>query len=427
MKKVKLGIVGLGARGYGVLRDVIMKNEKITVTAVCDLYADRVADARKLLVDNGMAEPFGTEKYMELLAREDVDAVYIACSWEYHNEVAIQAMKHGKIAALEVGGAYSLDELDELVKTYESTKTPLMFMENCCFNRDELLATAIVRDGKLGRVVHCSGAYAHDLRYEVSQGNIIRHYRLRNYTARNSENYPTHELGPIAKLMNINRGNRMVSLVSVASVGGAGLEQYLVDHPELIEQDPTLAGRRFRQGDIVNTIITCAGGETIMLKLDTTLPRYYSREFTVRGTKGFYSMDWNGVYLDGMEHGGCDAVENGKMIIDNAKEYEKDYLHKCWDLTEEEKEAGHGGMDCVLWNYFIDAVLEGKEMPIDVYDAASWMAITALSEYSIAMGGAPQAIPDYTNGKWIIREPKDVVDFSECGFMQKKAENCESK
>lgn len=426
MEKVRLGIIGVGARGYGVLRDVIIKNERIAVTAVCDLYADRVADAQKLVVDSGKAEPFGTEKYIELLEREDVDAVYIACSWEYHNEVAIQAMKHGKTAALEVGGAYSLDELDELVKTYESTKTPLMFMENCCFNREELLATAIARDGKLGRVVHCSGAYAHDLRDEITQGNIIRHYRLRNYTARNSENYPTHELGPIAKLMNINRGNRMISLVSVASLGGAGLEQYVADHPELVEKDPTLAGRRFRQGDIVNTIITCAGGETIMLKLDTTLPRPYSREFTVRGTKGFYSMDMNAVYTDGMPHGGIDAVENNRMIMDNAKEYEKDYLHECWHLTDEEKDAGHGGMDYILWNCFIDAILEGKEMPIDVYDAASWMAITALSEYSIAMGGAPQAIPDYTNGKWIIREPKDVVDFSNCGFMKKRAESCEN-
>ena len=71
--------------------------------------------------------------------------------------------------------------------------------------------------GKIGKVVHCHGSYAHDLRNEISSGNIIRHYRLRNYTARNSENYPTHELGPIAKLLNIHRGNRMLSLVSVSS------------------------------------------------------------------------------------------------------------------------------------------------------------------------------------------------------------------
>ncbi|MBQ8372240.1 MAG: Gfo/Idh/MocA family oxidoreductase [Clostridia bacterium] len=420
MKKVRVAVVGLGQRGYYVTKLILLNNNKIEITALCDLYEDRVEEAAKLLTDKGLEKPFGSVNYVDILERDDVDAVYVACSWEYHIEVAIEAMKRGKAVALEVGGAYSLEELDELVRTYEETKTPLMFMENCCFNREELLATSVARSGKLGRVVHCSGAYAHDLRDEITKGNIIRHYRLRNYTNRNCENYPTHELGPIAKLLNINRGNRMVSLVSMASVSGAGLEQYVKDHPELVEQDPTLEGRRFKQGDIVHTIITCAGGETILLKLDTTLPRAYSREFTVRGTKGYYSMDTNAVYLDGMSHGSLDAAENVKAVLNNAKEYEADYLHPVWlNMTKEDMENGHGGMDAVLWNYFVDAFLEGKEMPIDVYDAASWMAITALSERSIAMGGAPQSIPDYTDGKWILREPKDVVDLSECAVNKK--------
>ena len=40
--------------------------------------------------------------------------------------------------------------------------------------------------------------------------------------------------------------------------------------------------------------------------------------------------------------------------------------------------------------------------PIDVYDAAAWMAITALSEESIAQGGAPVSIPDFTRGRWCL-------------------------
>ena len=75
------------------------------------------------------------------------------------------------------------------------------------------------------------------------------------------------------------------------------------------------------------------------------------------------------------------------------------------------------------WHPHKEALPLGKEMPIDVYDAASWMAITALSANSIALGGAPQIIPDYTNGKWQLRQPKDVVDFSECKFMKDKANN----
>lgn len=419
--KIRIGVIGYGARGSNVTEVVLLKNPDITITAVCDHYPDRVESGKKLVLETTGVEPFGSVDYMDVLGRDDVDAVYVACAWEDHVKVSIDAMKAGKIVAMEVGGAYSLEELDQLVKTYEETKTPIMMMENCCYNREELLATALARDGKYGRVVHCSGAYAHDLRHEISRGNIIRHYRLRNYTNRNCENYPTHELGPIAKLLNINRGNRMVSLVSVAS-GAFGLEQYIKDNPDLVEQDPTLEGRRFKQGDVVHTIITCAGGESILLKLDTTLPRFYSREFTVRGTKGSYHMDTNAVYLDGDSHGGLDAADNIARVLNNAKQYEEEYLHPVWlGLTKTEMENGHGGMDPIMWRYFVDAVKNGKEMPIDVYDAAAWMAITALSERSIALGGAPQIIPDYTNGKWQLREPKDVVDFSECGFMKNKA------
>ncbi len=417
--KIKIGVIGYGQRGSNVTEVVLLKNKDIQITAVCDEYADRVEAAKKTVLDATGVEPFGSVDYMDVLRRDDVDAVYVACSWEDHVKVSIDAMKCGKIVAMEVGGAYSLEELDQLVKTYEETKCPIMMMENCCYNKEELLATAIARGGKFGRIVHCSGAYAHDLRYEITNGNIIRHYRLRNYTNRNCENYPTHELGPIAKLLNINRGNRMLSVVSVAS-GAFGLEQYVKDHPELVEKDPTLEGRRFNQGDIVHTIITCAGGETILLKLDTTLPRSYSRELCIRGTKGSYSMDNNAVYLDGMSHGTLDAVDNVAAVLNNAKEYVDEYMHPVWKgLTKTDMENGHGGMDPIMWRYFVDAVKNNKPMPIDVYDAAAWMAITALSERSIALGGAPQIIPDYTNGKWQIREPLDVVDFGECEFMKK--------
>lgn len=413
MEKVRFGVVGYGQRGSGMTTGVMLKIDEIDVVAVCDEYEDRVQAGIRGVQEKRGNTPFGTCNYHELLAREDVEAVYVANSWESHIQVAIDAMKAGKAVAMEVGGAYSVEELYELVKTYEETRMPFMFMENCCFNKSELLATAAVRDGLLGRVVYCEGAYAHDLREEISKGNIIRHYRLRNYTHRNSENYPTHELGPIAKLLNINRGNRMLSLVSVAS-GSFGLEEYIKNHPELTEQDPSLIGRTFKQGDIVDTIITCAGGETIHLRLDTTLPRYYTRNFTVRGTKGMYNQDTNAFFIDGMEEKhGINTLEYVKEFIDNAKDYEDKYLTKEWrNITPELIKDGHGGMDIIEFRRFIECLRLGEEMPIDVYDAASWMAITALSEASILAGGAPQAIPDFTNGRWMQRKPLDVIKFN---------------
>ena len=411
MKKIRMAVIGYGQRGSSVTKNSLYHIDDIEVTAVCDLYEDRIARGIRHGEEKHGKKIFGTKDYREILARDDVDAVYVACSWEYHIEVAIEAMKAGKIVALEVGGAYSIEELHSLVRTYEETKTPIMFMENCCFDKFELLATAAVRHGKIGQIVHCHGSYAHDLRDEISSGNIIRHYRLRNYTNRNSENYPTHELGPIAKLLNINRGNRMLSLVSVASKA-CGLEAYIKDHPEFVEKDPTLEGRRFKQGDIVHTIITCAGGETILLKLDTTLTRpYYSREFGIRGTKGFCLKDTNPRYLDG-EPEYWDTLKGVQESLDSAKKYEEELLPKLWsEMDPADLESGHGGIDTLQFRVFVDCCQNNKEMPIDVYDAAAWMAVTALSEQSIMMGGAPQAIPDFTNGRWIDREPRDVVEL----------------
>lgn len=200
----------------------------------------------------------------------------------------------------------------------------------------------------------------------------------------------------------------MMTLVSVASKS-FGMETYVEERKETI--NPDLLGRDFAQGDIVMTIITCAGGETILLKLDTSIPRFYDRELVLRGTKGMYLTSPNIVFLDGVHpEEYWTGFENIEKFFNNAKEYEEKYLPDFWkNITPEQRELGHGGMDYFMMRAFIDAYKNGEEMPIDVYDAAAWMVITVLSEESIAMGGHPVAIPDFTRGKWLIRERKDVI------------------
>ena len=404
---VRLGIIGLGKRGADMAKSVIINVKDVKIVALSDVYEDKMQSAYEGIKDRLSEKPAFYTNYLDLLDSKKVDAVYISAAWEAHSRIAIDAMKKGVIPALEVGGAYSEEECWDLVKTQRETKVPFMFMENCCYGKEELLGTALVRHGILGEVSHCSGAYGHDLRHEVTHGKETRHYRLRNYIARNCENYPTHELGPIAKLLNINRGNRMVSLVSMSSKA-AGLKEYIKSHES--ELNPELKDVVFKQGDVVDTLITCENGATIHLKLDTTLPRYYDRDFTVHGTKGLFKQTGNLVYLDGEEES-FESTENIKKYMDSAKKYEH-LLPDFWlHATEEQIKSGHGGMDYVLFTHFIDAVKNDKEMPIDVYDAASWMVITALSAKSIALGSAPVAIPDFTEGTYLLRKPKDVTEL----------------
>ena len=403
---IKSCVIGLGQRGYSLLKNVLLKNPDISIVSVCDVWQDRVDSAVKLVSSAGH-NVRGFLDWKEALDVAGIEAVFIFSDWNTHTEIAVYAMEKGIAVASEVGCEYSLNNCHLLVKTQERTGTPYMFMENCCYNRDELLATSLARHGVLGTIIHCSGTYGHDLREEIAYGHVNRHYRFDNYLLRNCENYPTHELGPISKILDINRGNKIVSVTSVASKA-AGLEEYIATRDDATDE---MRAAKFKQGDIVHTLITCSGGETILLRLDTTLPRSYDREFTVRGTKGLYTQTLNAVYLDG-EKEYWEPSEFAKNNLNNARAYEEKYLPSLWkNITPEQQQAGHGGMDWFAYKAFTDALKSGSPMPIDVYDAAVWQAVSVLSEISVAQGGAPQSMPDFTAGKWIKRKRLDVCDM----------------
>ncbi|MFD0618196.1 Gfo/Idh/MocA family protein [Paenibacillus sp. GCM10027629] len=390
--KMKIGVIGLGGRGIGMMQ-LMLHMDDIEVVAVCDLYEDRCEQAAKIVEQSGRQRPITTKDYTEIVEMPSVDAIVVTTSWADHIHLVVAAMEHGKYVACEVGGAYSIQECWKLVETYERTKVPVMMLENCCYGRTELMLLHMVQQGVLGEIVHCTGGYMHDLRYEIAYGKENRHYRLNNYIHRNCDNYPTHQLGPIARILDINHGNRMVSLVSVASKS-AGLHDYVKN----VKQDEELAKVNFLQGDIVTTTIKCARGETITLTLDTTLPRYYSRNFSVRGTKGMYTEDNDSLFIDG-EHS-HEADWKGQW--GNIEQYREKYDHPIWEAYQKEGiKQGHGGMDWLVLRDFFDSVQQGTQTPIDVYDMASWMSISALSESSIATGGQAVAIPDFTNGKWM--------------------------
>ncbi len=406
MQKINIVLCGCGFRGEGLLATISI-NPDYNIVAVCDPYLDKAERVQKALKEKRNLSVKVYTDHIKMFDETKPDAVIVATSWEEHVKVAIDGMERGIAAALEVGTAYNEQECWDLVNAYERTKTPVMFMENCCFGKEELLATSLVRNGVFGKIVYCHGAYGHDLRNEVSYGNINRHYRLRNYINRNCDNYPTHELGPIAKILNINRGNRMLSLVSRSSMA-LGLKEYVKNKPELKE----LHDVDFKQGDIVETIITCENGEMISLKLDTTLPRFYSREFTVRGTAGMYNQDGNMVLEDGKFEEIWTPYKSYQKFLNNAENYYEKYLPAFWINTPEEiKKAGHGGMDYYEFAVFADCLKNKKEMPIDVYDGVCYMAISYLTEKSIAGNGTIVEIPDFTKGKYKERSPQDVVEL----------------
>ena len=397
--KVKVGYIAVGTRGYSMLSRCFGKMKDVEFLWLCDKDEQKLEKAVSFLTSEGRPAPKTTADYRDILSDPEVDAVINMSGWDMHVQITVEAMRAGKYVAVEVGGAYDISECYEIVDTYEETGVPVMMLENCCYGRREMMALRMVKEGLFGEVVHCDGGYMHCLNHgELFVGEdgkmLPRHYRIEDYVHRNCEQYPTHEVGPIAKVLGINRGNRMLTLSSFASKGRA-LKEFVSAHV-----DPThpIQNTQFKQGDIVTTVITCAGGETIRLTLDTTAPRpYYSRGFTVRGTKGC-CMEEGGFgtfFLEGME----------EPVSNNEADFYEKYDHPLYvEYSKMEELGGHGGIDWLVCRAFIESVKAGTDTPIDAYDMAAWMAITPLSEASIAKGGAPVEVPDFTRGKWFRRE-----------------------
>ena len=404
LKKVRIGYIGLGRRGMGVMEKNIAEMKDVEVVYISDLSKDRMERAAKIICEQMGNSPKMTTNYRDILNDATVDAVFIMTGWDGRVEMAMEAMRAGKYVAIEVGCAENLESCFELVKTYEETKTPVMMLENCCYGRREMMVLNMVKKGLFGEIVYCTGGYHHYLNecelFKDINTEEIPHYRLAHYRDENRENYPTHELGPISKVLNINRGNRFVSLASFGSKS-VGIKDYAA---RKFGEDSPYAMADYKQSDIVTTILNCAGGETVTIVLDTTLPRaYYSRNFSVRGTLGMSSEERKVVFLSGMKE---------KIEFNEEEMFEK-YDHPLHiEYLKKGVKEGHGGMDWLVCRAFIESVKAKIDTPIDAYDTATWLAIGALSKESLDNGNKVVEFPDFTGGKWQNREPSPQCKYS---------------
>ena len=400
---VRLGIIGLGLRTE-VLLVSLFAIEGVEIVGVCDVRDTAIARILDIFKQNGKQSPDVERDYRRLLERSDIDAVLVPTSWNSHLPIATEALQAGKYAGIEVGGASSLNELWRLVRAAESTGVSCMMLENCCYARNELLVLNMVRQGLFGELIHCCGGYEHDLSEYACLVEKGFERSLHN-RFRNGDLYPTHQLGPIAKILDINRGNRFLSLTSTASKS-RGMQLAAQRH---YGAGTTYGDMPFNMGDIITTVIKCANGETITLTHGIALPRPYSRNGRVQGTRGLWVEDAKGIYIDGISPSivKLDVAGNPYTVHkwDPVESFYEKYDHPIWqEYRRQEMTGGHGGIDILALRAFIDSVRAREETPIDAYDVAAWMSITCLSEQSIATGSAPVAVPDFTDGKWVIRQ-----------------------
>jgi len=399
---VRIGIIGLGMRGPGAVNRM-SHIEGVEIKGLCDLRTERVEAAQKGL-KNSVHTPTSysgkEDSWKELCDRDDIDLIYICTPWHLHTPMAVYAMNAGKHVAVEVPAASTVDECWQLVQTSEKTKKHCMMLENCCYDFFELLTLNMARQGYFGEIIHAEGAYIHDLLgLNFDKNGYQDMWRLKeNY--KNGNLYPTHGLGPVCQIMNINRGDKMDYLTSMASndFHMAKKAEELAAKDSFYQE---FVGKKFR-GNMNTTSVRTANGRTIMIQHDVTSPRPYSRIHLVSGTEGFACK-----YPEPAKIAKGEEYVSAEEFKRLEAQYTPEIVKKVGEMAK--KIGGHGGMDFMMDWRLIDCLRNGLPLDQDVYDAASWSVIAPLSEWSVANRSNSIDIPDFTGGSWKSNKPVELT------------------
>ncbi|HLA60249.1 MAG TPA: Gfo/Idh/MocA family oxidoreductase [Puia sp.] len=421
---VRIGFIGLGNRGSEI-SFMLTKIEGVKFIGLCDLRPEKAQASKKRFNDAGVYPEIYTgheDEWKKMCDRKDIDVIYIATPWKLHTPMAVYAMNQGKHVCVEVPAARTLDECWQLVETSERTRKHCMMMENCCYGFFELLMLSMVRQGFFGELIHADGAYIHDLLAgNFAKDKYYNLWRLQENIERNGNLYPTHGLGPICQIMNINRGDRMDYMVSLSSNDFmmGDLANKLASTDDFYKP---YAGKKFR-GNMNTSTIRTIKGRTIMLQHDVTSPRQHVSNYVVSGTKataqkypepGFIFEATNFLPLTPRI---WDTSSLHEPVSEKAyKELEDKYnpaiVKKVGEFAKEV--GGHGGMDFLMNWRTLDLLRNGLPLDQNVYDAALWSAIGPLSEWSVAHRQTID-VPDFTCGSWETNTPGIDIELKNGG------------
>jgi hypothetical protein len=407
---VRVGFIGLGDRGSGAV-ERLSYIEGVEIKALGDLRVAAVEGSQKYLARIGRPvaqEFYGDDNiWKKLVELPDLDLIYICTPWVWHTQMAVYAMENGKHAVCEVPVARTVDEAWQLVETSEQTKKHCMMLENCCYDFFELLTLNMARQGMFGEIIHGEGAYIHNLLGEnfnkpiddrQVDGAYTGMWRLKENASRNGNLYPTHGLGPICQLLNINRGDKLdyLSSVSTNDFTMAQREKELVANDAFYEPWKNTAFR----GNTNTTIIKTSLGKTIMVQHDVSSTQPYSRIHLVKGNKGMAVKYPKQLIALGEEWLGDEEMANIWA------EHTPEIVKRVGEMAR--KVGGHGGMDFIMDWRMIDCLRNGLPLDQDVYDGALWSSIAPLSEWSVANRSQSIDVPDFTGGSWKTNKPHGI-------------------
>ena len=398
---VRIGIIGLGNRGLLTLQRYL-QIEGTEIKALSEIREGNLNKAQLILKEakhpeaTGYTGPGGWRKMCEC---NDLDLIFICTDWLTHTPMATYAMECGKHVAIEVPAAMTLDEIWQLINTSEKTRKHCMQLENCVYDFFELTSLNMAQQGVFGEVLHVEGSYIHNL--EDFWPEYWNNWRMDYNHLHRGDVYATHGMGPACQVLNIHRGDRMKTLVS--------MDTKAVNGPAYIKKQTGEEVTDFQNGDQTSTLIRTENGKTMLIQHNVMTPRPYSRMYQIVGADGYASKYPIEEYclrpsqVDSKDVPNHENLNAHGSVPENVKkalmDKYKDPIHIELEETAK-KVGGHGGMDFIMDYRLAYCLQNGLPLDMDVYDLAEWCCMAELTRLSIENNSAPVEVPDFTRGGW---------------------------
>ncbi len=358
--KIRVGVVGIGrgrsfAQGAGAFVGM-------ELVALCDTWERRLREV-------GAEYQVATyTEYDRFLEHPDMDAVILANYFHQHAPFAIKALQAGKHVMSETASNKTLAEGVALCRAVEASGRTYMLAENYPYTAFNQELARLYREGEIGRILYAEGEYNHPMapegRLRISPG---RHH-WRNWLP--PTYYCTHALAPLVCIT----GELPVSVTGL-SIPAPEVQRRVmhVGDPGCVMLCPTASGAVFRLFGLV-------------------LPGH-SNWYRLHGTRGAMEITRGAGYFGPgqvrvwHEEWDCEPGQPQERV------YEPDWPEH-GDLA---RQAGHGGGDFWTCFHFANAIRAGGQPFLDVYRGVAMSSVGILGWKSALAGGAPFAMPDFTD------------------------------
>lgn len=378
MKKLKIGIFGVGERGRSLAPNFMLLG--CDIVAICDFRPECIEKAKKVVGDSvAVYESFDD------FIHHDMDAVILSNFFHEHAPYAIRLMERGIHVFSECISNGTMGEGVALARAWEKHPVIYMLAENypeMIFNRE---IKRVCDEGTLGKIMYAEGEYNHpgapgDVAFMKDYNYFPAHWR--NYLPRTY--YITHSLGPIMYATGATP-KRVTAFAVYEPVKG--------DYPTAS-----------MDGDRAAVVTTQNDDGSIYRITGCAAYGAHHNAYRVCGVNGQIEN------LRGM---------GGKVML-RYSEWARpeglacDNLYEpAWNDKDEEliKTSGHGGGDYLTARTFVECVRKGKQPPhpFNLYSAITMSSVGILAHRSMLEGGVPYDIPDFRTEEDRVKYENDFL------------------